>query len=80
MESGVYRQVYLHDMGYVVYRFSFNLAKCTLRDGALSHKTAVFVTESEALDYCRYRNRLIDERGSDRLDHGDDLRKSQTKT
>jgi hypothetical protein len=52
--------------GYVVWRDVFEGdMKCALRDAILTHKTAVFVTESEARDYCDYRNRRTAATGTD---------------
>lgn len=65
--TGQHRMIYLSDLGYVVYRHSFDEAKCTVADGARAHKVAVFVEEVAALDYCKYRNRLTAERGTDAL-------------
>ena len=68
MTEGLYRTIYLTDLGgYVVYRHCFDEARCTIRNGARAHKQAVFVEENAARDYCRYRNKLIDEHGSDKL-------------
>ena len=63
----VYRTLWLTDLGYVVYRYCFDEEKCTLEEGARAHKQAVFVDEVAAKDYCRYRNDLIDKRGTDAL-------------
>lgn len=66
MEANIYR-IFRSAMGYLVYRHCFDEAKCSVHDGALAHRTALFVTEIEALDYCSYRNRSIDETGSDAI-------------
>lgn len=65
--STLYRTLWLNDLGYVVYRHCFDEKKCDLEDGARTHKQAVFVHEYAAVDYCRYRNALIDKRGTDEL-------------
>ena len=65
--TGEHRTVYLSDLGYVVYRHSFDEARCSVAEGARAHKVAVFVEERAALDYCAYRNRLTAERGTDAL-------------
>lgn len=65
MESDLYRVEYIAHEGYAVYRHCFDTAKCTLIDGVAAHAIARFVTRLEAADYARYRNQLIDERGSD---------------
>lgn len=51
------RYEYLSSLGYVVWRdvFEGNMT-CALSDAVKGHKVAVFVTESEAEDYCNYRN------------------------
>lgn len=54
--------------GYVVYRQVFGLRKCTLEDGIRAHKVALFITESEAADYCEYRNHMTWKYGSDDVD------------
>jgi hypothetical protein len=66
-------RIYTGAMGYLVYRHCFDEAKCGLRDGALAHRVALFVTKDEAEDYCAYRNRLTEQNGSDALPaHADD--------
>jgi hypothetical protein len=48
---------YLPSLGYVVWRDVFEgQMRCSLEDAVRTHKAAVFVCESEAEDYCRYRN------------------------
>lgn len=42
--------------GYVVYRHVFD-DKCSYEDGIRAHKVALFVSEDEAVDYCKYRNK-----------------------
>jgi len=54
--------------GYVVYRDSVP-AHPDRELIARSHKVAVFVDDSEALDYCRYRNKWIDITGTDALEN-----------
>jgi hypothetical protein len=51
--------------GYLVYRRAFDTDRCTLEDGAVAHKVAVFVTESEAANYCHYRNHMTTISGTD---------------
>lgn len=52
-----HRCTYLSDLGYVVWRDVFEGAmRCSLDQAVRAHKAAVFVAESEAEDYCRYRN------------------------
>ena len=51
-----YRMIYLSDLGYTVYRNSFDENKCTRQDGARAHKVAVFVEEDEARRYVTWRN------------------------
>ena len=52
-----HRYKYLHDLGYVVWRDVFEgKVKNPSRDSILDHKVAVFVRESEASNYCEYRN------------------------
>lgn len=51
-----YRMIYLSDLGYTVYRNSFDENKCTVEDGARAHKVAVFVEEEEARRYVTWRN------------------------
>jgi hypothetical protein len=53
--------------GYVVYRKCFHIAECSHMEGVAAHTQATFVDEIAALDYCRYRNSLIDERGTDEI-------------
>jgi hypothetical protein len=66
-KSQLYRCKYLNYLGYVVYRYCFDETKCTLEEGVRAHKQAVFVDEVSAMDYCRYRNRMVDENGTDEL-------------
>lgn len=63
----LYRDIYMHEHGYIVYRHCFDETCCGVTDGALAHKVAVFVDEASATDYCTYRNRLIAERRTDAL-------------
>lgn len=51
-----YEVIYLSDLGYVVYRHSFDLRKCTLVEGARAHKVAAFVEENNAKAYVEWRN------------------------
>jgi len=53
---------------YVVYRHIFDLSRCTLEAGIRAHKVALFITESEAADYCEYRNHMTWKYGSDDVD------------
>lgn len=71
MPSNLYRVLWFSGLGYVVYRHCFDTDGDEIRDriGAATHKTATFVTEAEAEDYARYRNRLMDENGNDALPH-----------
>lgn len=63
----LYRYLWLTDLGYVVYRYNFDAWQCTVEEWARVHKSAVFVEEIAAKDYCRYRNALVDLNGDDRL-------------
>lgn len=67
--GNIYRAIWFNSLGWVVYRHCFDVGDDEIRTriGAMEHKTAVFVTENEARDYCYYRNRLMDERGTDEL-------------
>lgn len=71
MAANIYRYRWITAAGgYVVYR---HIAPAhdqpgRLEEAALAHRTATFVAEQEADDYCTYRNRLVDERGTDALD------------
>jgi hypothetical protein len=67
MAAALYRTIYLHDQGYVVYRHCFDEQKCSVEEGARAHRQASFVDEVAAEDYCCYRNKLIDEKGTDAL-------------
>ena len=53
--------------GYVVYRHFDDLA-CTVEQMAMTHRTATFVCESEALDYCAYRNEMMEKYGTDAVE------------
>jgi hypothetical protein len=64
MLTELYKYIYLQDLGYVVYRETFP-AKCPVEEGARAHKTAAFVAEAEAKDYCRYRNCMTRLHGTD---------------
>ena len=50
--------------GYVVYRH-FDDLTCTALEMARHHKVAAFVCESEATDYCAYRNEIQAKYGTD---------------
>lgn len=52
--------------GYLVYRHVFSVVGPS-EDQAAQHKTAVFVTEEDARQYCDYRNYLTDLYGTDRV-------------
>lgn len=67
MSANLYRTIYLPHDGYCVYRHCFDDTKCAVETGAVVHQTAIFITRLEADDYAAYRNRLIDERGSDEI-------------
>lgn len=67
----LYRTLYLPHDGYAVYRHCFDGAKCAVEIGAVAHKVAIFVTRLEADHYAQYRNRLLDERGSDEISRDD---------
>lgn len=54
--------------GYLVYRRAFDEAKCGLERGAEAHRVAIFVTESEASNYCDYRNAMTIRLGTDDTD------------
>jgi hypothetical protein len=61
-----YRYEYLSDMGYVVWRDVFEGdMKCSLHAAVRVHTVAVFVAESEACDYCKYRNDQTERLGTD---------------
>lgn len=63
----LYRMIYLSDLGYVVYRACFDERKCSTEDGARAHRQATFVDGIAGRDYCRYRNGMVDQFGSDAL-------------
>jgi hypothetical protein len=42
--------------GYVVYRHAFDLDKCTLKEGAIAHKQALFKQEQDAVDFANMKN------------------------
>lgn len=69
MPCNLYRMLWFNSLGYLVYRHCFEVFddEITVRIGAVQHKVAVFVLENDAKDYCAYRNRLIDQNGSDEL-------------
>lgn len=63
----VFRYRYLSDLGYVVYRHLWTEVR-ELEDllrGIWTLREAVFVEEAAAQDYCHYRNRLLQEHGTD---------------
>ena len=61
-----HRYEYLASMGFVVWRDVFEGdRKCNLDDAVKGHKVAVFVTESEASNYCDYRNAITMKYGTD---------------
>lgn len=64
--EALYRFCYLSSIGYIVYRHAFP-DHCPLDAGAKAHKVAVFVTESEASNYCDYRNYWTRENGTDEV-------------
>ena len=66
MKADIYKYLSTAD-GYLVYRALVSKPHIPLEDVARAHKVAVFVDESEARDYCRYRNELIDQRGTDEM-------------
>lgn len=70
MEDELYKYAWVNECspGYVVYCHSFDLKKCTLKQGALAHKTAEFVTEAEAKNYCDYRNFMLEKHSTDAVD------------
>lgn len=59
--SGQFCYLYLSDLGYVVYRHSFDERRCSIAAGARAHKVAVFVEEIEAQRFCEFRNRYATE-------------------
>lgn len=65
--ANLYRSIWMgSEGGYVVYRHCF-ADTCNMIDGVRAHRQAVFVDEISALDYCRYRNTLIDRNGTDAI-------------
>jgi len=61
-----HRYKYLSSMGYVVWRDVFEGdMRCALDDAVKEHKVAVFVCESEASNYCDYRNAMTMKHGTD---------------
>lgn len=64
-----YRYRYVLSLGYVVWRDVFEgQMRCSLHDAVLTHKVAVFVCESEASDYCAYRNEMTVLHGTDSIE------------
>lgn len=55
---------YIYLDGYVVYRHIKDI-HADLVEIAKVHKVATFITESEAKDYCEYRNKSMLESGTD---------------
>jgi hypothetical protein len=52
-----HRVKYLSGLGYVVWRDVFEgEMKCSLDEAVRAHKVAVFVCESDAIAWCKYRN------------------------
>lgn len=78
MNSGLYKVVFINHgeyFGYLVYRDCFDPRKCNVRQGQLDHRVAVFVFQVDAIDYCMYRNTLMDKHGSDELPTGYQIQK-----
>ncbi len=67
MDTPLFKYKWMKDMhpGYVVYRNVFDTGKCTLEEGIKTHKVALFVTESDAKNYCDYRNHMTELYGKD---------------
>lgn len=66
----LYRYVFLNlpwSLNYVVYRH-FDDLKCTVKQMATAHRCASFVSESEASDYCAYRNEMMAKYGTDAVE------------
>ena len=63
----LYRYIFMNvpwSLNYVVYRH-FDALKCGEHKMAEAHRVATFVSESEAKDYCAYRNEMTEKYGSD---------------
>ena len=63
----LYRYIFMNvpwSLNYVVYRH-FDALKCGEQKMAEAHRVATFVSESEAKDYCAYRNEMTEKYGSD---------------
>lgn len=60
----LYQYLYLSGLGYVVYRH-FDELKWSREEMAKANKVSVFLCESEADDYCKYRNEEMAKNGSD---------------
>lgn len=59
MVAWPYRYRHVASKGYVVWRDVFEgRMQCTIEDAVETHRVAVFVIESEAADYCDYRNHV----------------------
>lgn len=65
--SKLYRYLWITRQGYVVFR-DLASPECDATEAALAHRVAVFVAESDAADYCRYRNDLTARSGTDAID------------
>lgn len=55
-----FRHTFLHRYGYIVYLATTE----KFPHEALVYKRAQFVEESDAIDYCEYRNQILKERGT----------------
>lgn len=70
----LYKHTYLPKFkpGYVVYRDIAD-TDCSIEELATAHKVALFVQESDALDFCKYRNEMTEKYGTDDasvIEHG----------
>lgn len=64
----LYRYLWLNALGgYVVYRH-FDDLECSVEEMATTHRSATFVFESEASDYCAYRNEMMAKYGTDAVE------------
>lgn len=54
----------------LVYRHvrSVDLSKAPLEDWAWAHKQCAFICESDAQDYCDYRNEMFEKYGNDAIE------------
>ncbi len=66
-ECRLYRMLWLPELGYVVYRHCFDVSKCSLLEGAREHRQASFICEDAAIQYCDFRNAMIDKNGTDEI-------------